>query len=249
MGRLDNKVAIITGSGRGIGRATALRFAEEGSDVVITDVLYDNCIEVKEEVEGLGRQALAIKCDIGTRNEVETLVQQTIDHFGKIDIVVNNAGISIDNYLTKLTDEDWNEVMRVDLYGPFVLMQEAIKHMMNAKYGRIVNISSVAAIKGVVGGANYAAAKAGLIGLSKTAAREYGRYNIAVNVVCPGATQTYNVEKLSDKIQQAILATTLLDKFAEPVEIANVALFLASEESSFITGQVFIADGGRCDKL
>ena len=141
MGRLDDRVTIITGSGRGIGRATALLFAKEGSDVVITDVLEDHCLEVKEEVEKLGRQAIAVKCDVGKRDEAEALVQKTIDHFGKIDILVNNAGISIDNYLTKLTDEDWNEVMRVDLYGPFVMMQEVIKHMMKATYGRIVNIS------------------------------------------------------------------------------------------------------------
>ena len=249
MGRLDDRVTIITGSGRGIGRATALLFAKEGSDVVITDVLEDHCLEVKEEVEKLGRQAIAVKCDVGKRDEAEALVQKTIDHFGKIDILVNNAGISIDNYLTKLTDEDWNEVMRVDLYGPFVMMQEVIKHMMKANYGRIVNISSVAAIKGVVGGANYAAAKAGLIGLSKTAAREYGRYNITVNVVCPGATKTYNVDKLNEKIQQAMLNTTLLGRFAEPIEMAYNALFLASDESSFMTGQVLISDGGRCDKL
>ena len=249
MGRLDGRTAIVTGSGRGIGRAIALLFAKEGADVVITDVLHDNSLKVKEEVESLGQKALAVKCDVGKRDEVESLVQETIDQFGKIDVLVNNAGISIDNYLTKLTDDDWNEVMRVDLYGPFVLMQECIKHMMEAKYGRIVNISSVAAIKGVVGGANYAAAKAGLIGLSKTAAREYGRYNISVNVVCPGATKTYNVEKLSEKIQQAMLSTTLLGRFAEPEEMATVTLFLASEDSSFITGQVIIADGGRCDKL
>ena len=249
MGRLDNKIAIVTGSGRGIGKAIALLFAQEGADVVISDVLYDNCLEVKDEVEQLGRKAIAVQCDVGTRKECEELVQKTMDEFRRIDILVNNAGISIDNYLTKLTDEDWNEVMRVDLYGPFVLMQETIKHMMEAKYGRIVNISSVAAIKGVIGGANYAAAKAGLIGLSKTAAREYGRYNICVNVVCPGATKTYNVDKLSEKVQQAMLNTTLLGRFAEPEEMAKVTLFLASEDSSFITGQVVIADGGRYDKL
>ena len=249
MGRLGGKVAIVTGSGRGIGAATAILFAKEGADVVVNDVDYDNCVKVKEEVEKLGGKAVAIKCDVGKRDEVEALVKQTIDEFGKIDILVNNAGISIDAYLTKITDEMWDEVMRVDLYGPFVMMQECLKHMMEAKYGRIVNISSVAAIKGVVGGANYAAAKAGLIGLSKTAAREYARYGISVNVVCPGATKTYNVEKLSEKIQEAMLKTTLLGRFAEPEELAAATLFLASEESSFITGQVLIVDGGRCDKL
>lgn len=249
MGRLDDKVSIITGSGRGIGRATALLFAAEGSDIVVTDIDEGNSNDVKAEVEKMGRKAISVKCDIGIRSEVENLVQKTIDEFGKVDILVNNAGISIDAYLTKLTDDDWNEVMRVDLYGPFVAMQECIKRMMKANYGRIVNISSVAAIKGVVGGANYAAAKAGLIGLSKTAAREYARYNISVNVVCPGATKTYNVEKLGEKIQEAMLKTTLLGRFAEPSEMASVALFLASEESSFMTGQVLIADGGRCDKL
>lgn len=249
MGRLDDKVAIITGSGRGIGAATALLFAKEGAHIIVNDVDYDNCVKVAGEIEKLGRKALAIKCDVGKRSDVEALVKKTVDEFGKIDVLVNNAGISIDAYLTKLTDEMWDEVMRVDLYGPFVMMQECIKHMMEAKYGRIVNISSVAAIKGVVGGANYAAAKAGLIGLSKTAAREYARYGISVNVVCPGATKTYNVDKLSDKIQDAMLKTTLLGRFAEPEEMAAVTLFLASEESSFITGQTIIADGGRCDKL
>lgn len=249
MGKLDDKVAIVTGSGRGIGRAIALLFAKEGADVVVTDIDEDNCNDVKGEVEKLGRKALAIKCDIGTRVEVEKLVAETIEEFGKIDILVNNAGISIDAYLTKLTDEDWDEVMRVDLYGPFVAMQECIKHMMKANSGTIVNISSVAAIKGVVGGANYAAAKAGLIGLSKTAAREYGRYGIRVNVVCPGATKTYNVDKLGEKIQEAMLKTTLLGRFAEPEEMASATLFLASEDSSFMTGQTIIVDGGRYDKL
>ncbi len=249
MGRLDGRVAIVTGSGRGIGAATALLFAQEGADVVVNDIDLDNCKKVKGEIEALGQKALAIKCDVGTRAEVEALVKQTVDEFGKIDVLVNNAGISIDAYLTKITDEMWDEVMRVDLYGPFVMMQECLKVMMERKYGRIVNISSVAAIKGVVGGGNYAAAKAGLIGLSKTAAREYARYGIAVNVVCPGATQTYNVEKLSDKIQEAMLKTTLVGRIADPDELAKATLFLACEDSSFITGQTLIVDGGRCDKL
>ncbi len=249
MGRLDDKVAIVTGSARGIGAATALLFAKEGADVVITDLQQKDCLEVAAEVEKLGRRSLVVAADIGTRSDVENLVQQTVDKFGKVDILVNNAGISIDGYLTKLTDEAWNEVMRVDLYGPFVAMQEVLKHMMEAKSGKIINVASVAAVKGVVGGGNYAAAKAGLIGLSKTAAREYGRFNINVNVMCPGATKTYNVEKLSEKIQQAMLSTSLLGRFAETLDMANAILFLASEESSFMTGQVLIHDGGRCDKL
>ena len=249
--RLENRVALITGSRRGIGKAIALTFAEEGADIVITDVVFEGSEEhdVVEEISKLGQNAIAVKCDVGVRADVENLVQTTIERFGKIDVLVNNAGISLDATILKMTDEMWNEVMRVDLYGPFVVTQEVAKHMAKANYGRIVNISSAAAVKGVYGGSNYTAAKAGLLGFTKTAAREFARYNIAVNAICPGATMTYNVEKLNDKIKDAILKTTLVGRFADPREIAKVALFFASEDSSFITGQVLVADGGRCDKL
>ncbi len=249
MGRLDDRVAIVTGSRRGIGRAIAVTFAKEGADIVVTDAVLEGCDEVVREIEGLGRQAIAVQCDVGERSQVEEMVRRAMERFQRIDILVNNAGISMDALILKMTDEMWNEVMRVDLYGPFVVTQEVARHMSKANYGRIVNISSAAAVKGTIGGANYCAAKAGLIGFTKTAAREFARYNITVNAICPGATLTYNVEKLSDKIKENILQTTLMGRFASPEEIARTALFFASDESSFITGQVLVADGGRCDKL
>ena len=251
MERLKDRVALITGSRRGIGKAIALTLAEEGADIIITDAVFEDSEkeDVVKEIEALDRQAIAVQCDVGVRSDVEKMVQAAIDRFGKIDVLVNNAGISIDATILKMTDEMWNEVMRVDLYGPFLVTQAVAKHMVNAKYGKILNIASAAAVKGTYGGSNYCAAKSGLLGFTKSAAREFARFNIAVNAICPGATMTYNVEKLNDKIKQAMLQTTLMNRFAEPEEIAKVVLFFVSEDSSFITGQVLVADGGRCDKL
>jgi 3-oxoacyl-[acyl-carrier protein] reductase len=251
VGKLDDKVALITGSRRGIGKAIALSFAKEGANIIVADVVFEGSEkeDAIREIEALGAQAIAVQCDVGVRSQVEKAVQSSIERFGRIDILVNNAGISLDAVILKMTDEMWNEVMRVDLYGPFVVTQEVAKHMIEAKYGKIVNISSAAAVKGVYGGSNYTAAKAGLLGFTKCAAREFSRHNITVNAICPGATLTWNVEKLNDKIKQVMRDQTLLSRFAEPEEIAKVALFFASEDSSFITGQVLVADGGRCDKL
>jgi 3-oxoacyl-(acyl-carrier-protein) reductase len=242
--RLKDKVAIITGSARGLGKAMALKMAAEGAKVVVCDLNYDGCIAVKEEIESAGGVALAVRCDVAKREEVVSMVQQTVDAFGQIDILVNNAGITRDAQIIKMTDEQWDEVLNVNLKSMFICIQEVIKYMIPRNYGRIVNITSISGLEGNFGQANYSAAKAGVIGLTKTLSKELGRKGITVNAVAPGFMRTEMTKTIPEKIKEQLLARIPLRRAGEPMEVAEAVLFLASDASSYITGHTLNVNGG-----
>jgi 3-oxoacyl-[acyl-carrier protein] reductase len=241
--RLKNKVALITGGGSGIGEATVLRFSEEGAKVVINDVNVDNANSVAEKVKVKGCEVLVCIADVCNKSDVENMVKQTIEKFGRLDILVNNAGINRDSFAKKMSEEQWDKVIDINLKGTFLCAQAALDPMIEQNSGKIINTASIGAL-GNIGQANYSASKAGVIGLTKTLALEGARYNITVNCVSPGATNTAMTAKMSPEIAQKVKEKIPLKRFAEPKEIAEIHLFLASEESSYITGQVIFVDGG-----
>ena len=243
--KLKNKVAIVTGSGKGLGRAMLLDMAAEGASVVVTDVNYENCLAVKEEIEKMGGKAIAVKCNVTDRAEVAALVAETVKTFGKVDILVNNAGITRDASFLKMTDEQWDTVLTTDLKSMFICSQEVCKCFKNG--GKIVNISSIAGVTGNFGQTNYSAAKAGIIGMTKTLSKELGRKNINVNAVAPGFMNTEMTRTIPDNVKQGMIAQIPLSRPGEPEEVAKVVTFLASEESSYITGQTININGGSAN--
>ena len=248
---LSEKVALITGAGSGIGRATAIRFSREGAHVVITDVNEAGLKSVLQEIETDGGQATSVVADVSQRSDVQRMVDTALETYGRLDVLINNAGINRDGLITRIKDEDvrlmsdenWDAVLNVNLKGTWLCAQLAAVPMIQQKGGRIVNTSSIAAL-GNIGQGNYAASKAGVIGLTKTLALEWARYNIAVNCVAPGATKTGMTEGIPEKIRESIIASIPVRRMAEPDEIAAAHLFLASDEASYITGQVLFVDGG-----
>jgi len=241
--RLKNKVALITGGGSGIGEATVLKFSKEGAKVVINDVNEDNAKKVAKKVEAKGGEALVCIVDVCKKSDVEDMIKQTLKRFGRLDILVNNAGINRDSFVKKMSEEQWDKVIDINLKGTFLCAQAALVPMMEQKSGKIINTASIGAL-GNLGQANYSASKAGVIGLTKTLALESARYNITVNCVSPGATNTDMTKKMPPEIAQKVKDKIPLRRFAEPEEIAEMHLFLASDESSYITGQVIFVDGG-----
>jgi len=241
--RLKNKVALITGGGSGIGEATVLKFSEEGAKVVINDVNKDNANKLAEKLKAKGCEALVCIADVCKKSDVEKMIKQIIDKFGRLDILVNNAGINRDSFAKKMSEEQWDKVIDVNLKGTFLCAQAALVQMTEQKSGKIINTASIGAL-GNLGQANYSASKAGVIGLTKTLALEGARYNINVNCVSPGATNTAMTAGMPPEIAQKIKEKIPLRRFAEPNDIAEMHLFLASEESSYITGQVIFVDGG-----
>lgn len=248
--RVKDKVAIITGSGRGIGAATAKRLAEEGAKVTVTDINQAQCEETAAAIRAAGGEAIAVQCDITNRQSVEEMVQKTVDTFGRVDILVNNAGVIRDNLVHKMTDDDWDMVMNVHLKGAFHAVQAVQKHMVQQKYGKIVSLSSTSAL-GNRGQLNYATAKAGIQGFTKTLAIELGKFNINANAVAPGFIETDMTKATAERIgidfeglKQAAAANSLLGRTGKPEDIANAVLFLVSDEASFITGQVLYVRGG-----
>lgn len=249
--RLANRVALVTGGGNGIGRATVLRLAEEGAAVAINDVNLAAARAVQEEVERAGGHALVVEADVTQRGQVEAMVDAILKHFGHLDILINNAGINRDaltirikdGEVTRMSDEQWDTVLAVNLKGTFLCAQAAALPMIEQRYGRIVNTASISA-RGNIGQANYAASKAGVIGLTRTLALEFARYGITVNCVAPGATKTQMTAGIPEHILKEKIQRIPLRRMADPEEIANLHLFLASDESSFITGQVIYCDGG-----
>ncbi|MFF2752953.1 3-oxoacyl-ACP reductase FabG [Psychrobacillus sp. NPDC058041] len=242
--RLNEKVAIITGAANGIGLAAAQRFAEEGAKVVLAD--YDE-ISGSDQAEALVEQGAKVKfiqVDVADRESVDSLIQKTIDHYGKIDILVNNAGITRDAMLTKMTEEDFSRVLDVNLKGVFHCTQAVVPYLIAQGFGKIINTSSVTGVYGNVGQTNYAASKAAVIGMTKTWAKELGRKGINVNAVAPGFTRTAMVEKMPDKIIDQMKSVVALQRLADPKDIANAYLFLASDESSYVHGHVLQVDGG-----
>lgn len=241
--RLKDRIALITGGGSGIGEATAHKFSKEGAKVVICDIAIENAKGVVEAIIENGGEALALKANVCKKNEVENVVLQILEKYGKLEILVNNAGINRDAFAKKLKEEDWDAVIDINLKGTFLFSQAVLEPMINQNYGKIINTSSIGAL-GNIGQSNYSASKAGVIGLTKTLALECARYNINVNCVAPGATKTPMTAKIPKEIAEKFVKKIPFRRFAEPEEIANVHVFLASDEASYITGQVIFVDGG-----
>ena len=249
--KLENKVAIVTGGGGGIGRATALRLSKEGANVVICDVHQGGIDETVQLVAAQGGNAIGAAGNVADRANVQGIVEAALDKFGRLDILINNAGINRDALTVRVKDgeikmmseEQWDAVITVNLKGTWLMSQAAAVPMIKQKYGRIVNTSSIAAA-GNIGQANYSASKAGVIGLTHTLALEWARFNIAVNCVAPGGVNTPMTANIPDHIRSTLIERIPLKRMAEPDEIAAVHAFLASDEASYITGQVIWADGG-----
>ena len=243
--RFNDKVAIITGSSRGIGRATALGFARDGADVVINYIKNTELAEeVSKNIQGMGRRSFAMKADVSRFKEVQQLVERALDEYGKIDILVNNAGINRDRTIKNMNQDEWEEVVTVDLTGVFNCIKAVLPHMVAQQNGVIVNVASVIAETGNFGQANYSASKAGVIGMTKSISKELARDGIRVNAVAPGFTYTDMVKSLPENIQKRLLSNIPLGRFSKPEEIANVILFLSSEEASYMVGQVVNVNGG-----
>ena len=241
---LKDRVAIVTGGARGIGRGIALLFAKEGSDIAICDVNADSLALAKKEIESLGRQALAEVVDVTKADQVDSFTQKILDKFKKIDILVNNAGITRDSLLVRMSESDWDQVLAVNLKGAFNCTKAVSKIMMKQRDGRIVNMASIIGIMGNAGQANYAASKGGLIAFTKTIAKELASRNVRANAIAPGFIQTDMTAKLSDEVKSVMLKFVPLGTFGTVGDVANLALFLVSDDSSYITGQVIQVDGG-----
>jgi 3-oxoacyl-[acyl-carrier protein] reductase len=242
---LAGKVALVTGSARGMGRATALCLASEGADVVINDLHNtERGEQVADEIRGLGRQATNVKADVGDQAAVESMFERVASQFGRLDILVNNAGIGGDSSLMQASGDEWNEMLRVNLTGPFFCSKAAVPLLRQAPAGRIISIASEAAYLGETS-PHYAASKAGVIALTKAMARELAQFGITVNAIAPGPTQTEILNYLPPEVLDMFRQQTPLRKLAQPTDIANLITFLASERAGHITGQVIIVDGGR----
>ncbi|SHH80420.1 3-oxoacyl-ACP reductase FabG [Sporanaerobacter acetigenes] len=243
--RLEGKVAIITGAGSGIGRATSIKFAQEGAKVVVVDVNVDGINETVKEIEQIGGVARGYKMDVTNRSEIEEVVEKTVKEFGKLDVLVNNAGITKDSTLKKMTEEQWDAVININLKGVFNCGQVAALQMIEQKSGVILNAASVVALYGNFGQTNYAAAKFGVVGMTKTWAKELGRKGIRVNAVAPGFIRTPMTAGMPENVLKGMEESTPLGRLGEAEEIANAYAFLASEEASYITGTVLSVDGGK----
>ena len=240
-----DRVAVITGSQRGIGRAIAEAFAEQGGNVIISDINVEGAQKTAEEIAAkYSVKAIGVGCNVTKKEEQTALANAAVEKLGRLDIWVNNAGAIRDDLLMRMSEADWDLVQTVNLKGVFFGIQAATKVMMKAKYGKIVNISSVAGLIGTAGQANYASAKAGVIAITKTAAREYASRNITVNAVCPGFILTDMTANLPDKWKEEVIKQTPLPKRGEPADIAKAVRFLASPDADFITGVILRVDGG-----
>jgi 3-oxoacyl-[acyl-carrier protein] reductase len=243
---LSNKVAIVTGSARGIGRAIALKLAEAGANIVVNDIAAaaDSLEGVAAEIRALNRQALVVTGDVSSSEDVARLVEKAAGTFGRIDILVNNAGVARDQLIMRMSDEDWDTVLNIDLKSAFLCTRAVLRHMLRQRWGRIISISSVVGIIGNVGQANYASAKAGIIGLTRSVAKEVGSRGITANAIAPGFIETKMTEQLDEKQKQALLQHIPLGVIGTPRDVAEAVAFLASEEARYITGQVLNVDGG-----
>jgi 3-oxoacyl-[acyl-carrier protein] reductase len=242
--RLKDKVALVTGGAQGIGRQICLTFAGEGADIIIGDVNLKQAEQTKQEIEALGRNAEAMELDVTSYSKVQETINKILDKFKKIDILINNAGITRDNLLLRMSETEWETVIKVNLAGTFNCIKTVSRVMLKQKSGKIINIASIIGLIGNVGQANYSASKAGIIALTKTAAKELASRNINVNAVAPGFIKTQMTERLSDEVKARMLSQIPLGRLGNPQDVASVCLFLASEESDYISGQTIIVDGG-----
>ncbi len=243
--QLNGKTAVVTGGSRGIGRAIALQLAEKGANVVVNYTSReDAALAVVREIEAMGVSGMAVKADVSKGEEVENLVNEVLNTFGSIDILVNNAGITRDNLIMRMTEQDFDDVISTNLKGAFICTKSVSKVMIKQKSGKIINVSSVVGIIGNAGQSNYAAAKAGLIGFTKSMAKELAKRGINVNAVAPGFIETDMTSKLSEKVKEEFANNIPLMRIGKPEDIAKAVLFLSSEYSDYITGQVINIDGG-----
>lgn len=243
--KLENRVALVTGAAKGIGRAIAIALAKEGAYTIINYAgSREKAEQTKAKIEAAGGRAEICQCDVSDFAAVKEMIDKIVREQGKLDILVNNAGITRDNLLMKMSEEEFDSVMNTNLKGSFHCMQAASRHMIKARYGRIINISSVSGVAGNIGQVNYSASKAGLIGMSKSAAREMASRGITVNTVVPGFIVTDMTDKLSDKIKESMTEMIPMKRFGEPEDIAEAVLFLAGESAGYITGQTLSVNGG-----
>jgi len=246
---LTGKVAIVTGASRGLGRGMAIGLAKAGANVVVTDILDTK--ETVDEVKKLGREALGIKVNVTKKSDVEAMVKQTLEKFGRVDILVNNAGILRIEPTEDMKEEDWDKVLAINLKGQFLCAQEVGKHMIKQKSGKIINMSSIAGKFGNPQSAAYNASKAGVILLTKTLAIDWGKHNIQVNAICPGAFYTPMTEESfkDENLVQMIKTSVPLGRYGEPEDLVGTVIYLASEASNYVTGHALVVDGGWTAKI
>ncbi|MBT2683067.1 3-oxoacyl-[acyl-carrier-protein] reductase [Bacillus sp. ISL-37] len=243
--KLEGKVAMVTGASRGIGREIALELAREGASVAVNYAGSEaKALDVVDEIKAMGRDAFAIQADVSNSDSVTDMAKETIERFGKIDILVNNAGITKDNLLMRMKESEWDDVININLKGVFLCTKAVTRQMMKQRSGRIINISSIVGVSGNPGQANYVAAKSGVIGLTKTTAKELSSRGITVNAVAPGFITTDMTDKLNEDVKTEMLKQIPLARFGEPKDIARTVIFLASEDSAYMTGQTLHVDGG-----
>jgi 3-oxoacyl-[acyl-carrier protein] reductase len=242
---LKNKVALVTGSARGIGKAIAETLAKRGANLIVTDLNIDQAAATAEEIRSnLGVETLALQVDVSDFNSVNTMIKGALEEFDQVDILVNNAGITRDNLIMRMDESDWDSVLDVNLKGAWNCSKALIRSMMKKRYGRIINISSVSGLAGQAGQTNYSASKAGLIGLTKALAREVASRNITVNAVAPGFIPTALTVDLPDELKEGMMKLIPLNRWGTPEEIAYAVAFFTSDEAGYITGQVLSVDGG-----
>jgi 3-oxoacyl-[acyl-carrier protein] reductase len=242
--RFENRVALVTGAGRGIGKTIALRLAREGAAVAVNDLKMEGTEQTVEEVAAAGVSSIPVPADVSSAHEVNAMVEAVISEFGRLDILVNNAGIAQDQLLMRMTDEQWDRVISIDLKSVFLCSRAALKYMLKAKWGRIISLASVVGLIGNAGQANYAAAKAGVAGFTRSLAREVGTRGITVNALAPGFIETDMTAQLSEKQRQELYNRIPMGFLGTPDDVAAACAFLASEEARYITGHVITVDGG-----
>jgi len=242
---ISNRVAIVTGSAQGIGRAIALKLAEVGATVVVNGRGETSPVgSVAEEIKAMGGQSLAVLADVSSSSDVARLVEETVAAYGKVDILVNNAGIARDQLIIRMSDEDWDKVLSVNLKSAFLCSRAVLRHMIKQRWGRIISIASIVGLVGNPGQANYASAKAGIIGFTRTVAKEVAARGITANAIAPGFIDTEMTQRLKEDWKQQLKKQIPLGYFGSPRDVAEAVAFLASEEARYITGQVLSVDGG-----
>jgi len=244
--KLKNKIAIVTGSGRGIGKSTALELAKEGAKVVVSDIDIKECQNVCDEIKKIGSDAIAVKCDISKKSDVDAMIKKIMQKFQKIDILINNAGVVLMKPFVEMTEKDWDFVLDINLKGVFLCTNAVAKQMIKQKSGKIISVASIAGEVGFMNTSAYCASKAGIINLTRELAMELSPHNINVNAIAPGVIATKMTEDMlkDKKTKEVLLASTPLGRVGQPEEIGKAVVFLASDDSNFITGHTLVVDGG-----